>query len=364
MPRIQLFLMRHSTSCSNLVRENETHLSQRIRDPELSVEGKRLAERYRPHLQKKLEAEGFDVKKAIIASSTLQRAKQTAAFVFGKKPIPLPCFKENGAIPENTPAAHAYTPPCWKRFSDHIVELLEKSPKTTAVAAVGHGSYLRSLWPILTGHARRSRLNNLDGILLDVDVRGHSLHILGHKEIRCPFHVSTKKDRCSVGDTRKIAALRRGMTRKGQSGGNGSAGMNQAFFQDGAQMPGRFSEPTGVGLAGTSSSWIRSPLSQTGGTRRRTVKRSAKRGGFGLRAQRTRRSLRAQRGGFRSIAKRSINSRHSQNGGFSASVMGAFAANGARLLPVAAYMGYKMYSNSKSKSKTKKRVRARGSRRR
>ena len=157
MGRIQLFLMRHSTSCSNLVRENETHLSQRIRDPELSVEGQRLAERYRPHLQKRLESAGFDVETAIIASSTLQRAKQTAAFVFGKKPIPLPCFKENGAIPENTPAAHAYTPPCWKRFSDHIAELLEKSPKTTAVAAVGHGSYLRSLWPTLTGHARKSR---------------------------------------------------------------------------------------------------------------------------------------------------------------------------------------------------------------
>jgi len=353
MGRIQLFLMRHSTSCSNLVRENETHLSQRIRDPELSVEGQRLAERYRPHLQKRLQAAGFDVETAIIASSTLQRAKQTAVFVFGKKPIPLPCFKENGAIPENTPAAHAYTPPCWKRFSDHIAELLEKSPKTTAVAAVGHGSYLRSLWPILTGHARTSRLNNLDGILLDVDVRGRSLHILGHKEIRCPFHVSTKKDRCSVTDTRKIAALRRGMTRKGQRGGNGSAGMNQAFFRDGAQMPGRFSEPTGVGLAGTSSSWVRSPLNQTGGARRRTVKRSSnsrhsQEGGFGSRARRGRHSLRA----------------HSQNGGFSASIMGAFAANGARLLPVAAYMGYKMYSNSKTKTKKRARAQIRGSRRR
>ena len=174
---------------------------------------------------------------------------------------------------------------------------------------------------------------DLDGILLDIDVRGRSLHILGHKEIRCPFHVSTKKDSCSVTDTRKIAALRRGMTRKGQRGGNGSAGMDQAFFRDGAQMPGRFSEPTGVGLAGTSSSWVRSPLSQTGGARRRTVKRT-------------------------------INSLRAQNGGFSASVMGAFAANGARLLPVAAYMGYKMYSNSKSKTKKRARTQVRGSRRR
>lgn len=330
MPRIQLFLMRHSTSCSNLVRENETHLSQRIRDPELSVEGQRLAERYRPHLQKKLEAEGFDMETAIIASSTLQRAKQTAAVVFGKKPIPLPCFKENGAIPENTPVGDTYAPPCWKRFSDHIAELIEKSPKTTAVAAVGHGSYLRSLWPTLTGHARRSRLNNLDGILLDVDVRGRSLHILGHKEIRCPFHISMKKDRCSVTDTRKIAALRRGM----QRGGNGSAGMHQAFFQDGAQMSGRFSEPTGVGLAGSSSSWVRSPLHQSGGSRRRTMKKQKKqRGGFSLRAQRSR------------------HSHHSQNGGFSPSIMGGFATVGLRALPVAAYLGYKMYSNKKKPTK-------------
>ena len=348
MPRIQLFLMRHSTSCSNLVRETMEQFSQEIRDPALTVEGQRLAERYSPHLQKKLQAAGFDVKTAIIASSTLRRAKQTAALVFGKNPTILPCFMEKGAIPENTPAADAYEPPCWKRFSDHIAELVEKSPKTTGIAAVGHGSYLRSLWPTLTGHTRRSRLNNLDGILLDVDVRNRSLHILGHKDIRCPFHVSTRGDRCILSDTRKIAALRRGMTRKGQRGGNR---MHQAFFQDGAQMSGRFSEPTGVGLAGSSNSWVRSPLSQTGGSRRRTMKKQN--GGFSLRAKRSRHSLRTQNGGFSLRAKRSRHSHHSQNGGFSPSIMGGFASVGLRVLPVAAYLGYKMYSNKK---KTTKRV--------
>jgi broad specificity phosphatase PhoE len=327
--------MRHSTSCSNHVRE-DIAISQGIRDPALSVEGQRLAERYRPHLQKKLKEAGFDVETAIIASSTLGRAKQTAEIVFGKNPVALPCFTENGAIPENTPVAHTYAPPCWKRFSDHIAELVEKSPKTTAVAAVGHGSYLLSLWPILTGHVRRSRLNNLDGILLDVDVRGHSLHILGHKEIRCPFHVATMNDRCSVTDTRKIAALRRGM----QRGGNGSAGMHQAFFQDGAQMSGRFSEPTGVGLAGSSSSWVRSPLHQSGGSRRQTMKK-----------QRSRHSHHSQNGGFSLRAQRSRHSHHSQNGGFSPSIMGGFATVGLRALPVAAYLGYKMYSNKKKPTK-------------
>ena len=44
-----------------------------------------------------------------------------------------------------------------------------------------------------------------------------------------------------------------------------------------------------------------------------------------------------------------------QIGGFSPSVMGAFAANGMRLVPMAGYMGYRMYSNEKKKRRTHKR---------
>jgi len=79
--------------------------------------------------------------------------------------------------------------------------------------------------------------------------------------------------------------------------------MPLAYFQDGAQMRGTEGSETGVGLAGMSSGFVREALIQTGG-KRRTLR-----------------------------------------GGFSPSVMGAFAANGARLIPLAAYMGYKMYSN-------------------
>jgi hypothetical protein len=82
--------------------------------------------------------------------------------------------------------------------------------------------------------------------------------------------------------------------------------MPLAYFQDGAQMRGTEGSETGVGLAGMSTGWVREALTQTGGKRR---------------------------------------SRRQQQGGFSPSVMGAFATNGARLLPLAAYMGYKMYSN-------------------
>jgi hypothetical protein len=108
-----------------------------------------------------------------------------------------------------------------------------------------------------------------------------------------------------------------------QKGGNGSAGMPLAYFQDGAQLKGAFGEPTGVGLANPTQAWVRPPLQQTGGSSRFSKKQN----------------------GF---------SRHSQNGGFSPSIMGGFAANGARLIPVAAYMGYKMYSNQKKNKKTRR----------
>lgn len=91
----------------------------------------------------------------------------------------------------------------------------------------------------------------------------------------------------------------------------GGVNMPLAYFLDGAQMNGTYPEPTGTGLAATSNSWVRAPLSQTGG-RRGTRK---------------------------------------QQGGFSPSIMGSFVANGARLIPAAGYMGYRMFEKA---SKTRK----------
>jgi broad specificity phosphatase PhoE len=330
MTRIKLFLMRHSKSCSNHVRasapggpESESDptviVSKEIRDPGLSVLGSSVARTYGPTLRRSLSKEGFGLDGAFIGASSLRRAQDTARLIFGRSPVALPHFTENGQIPENTPAGSPYAAPNWSHFVAHLSTLVRDGD---SVAVVGHGSFLLSLWPTLTGKARGKRLNNLDGILLDADIDAHGLRVLGFKEIRAPvFDVGA--DKCDVEDTRKIKGASRSMTR--QRGGNGSAGMPLGFFNDGAQMRGTMGEQTGVGLAGSSGSWVRAPLNQTGGRRRAT--------------------------------------RRKQQGGFSPSVMGAFASNGMQLLPMAGYMGYKMYSNQpKATRKTKRRTR--GSRRR
>jgi hypothetical protein len=110
--------------------------------------------------------------------------------------------------------------------------------------------------------------------------------------------------------SRKTVRKTKRSRRSQQQQQGGGVNMPLAYFQDGAQMRGTEGSETGVGLAGMSSGFVREALTQTGGKRR---------------------------------------SRR-QQGGFSPSVMGAFAANGARLLPLAAYMGYKMYSNESGSS--------------
>ena len=50
-----------------------------------------------------------------------------------------------------------------------------------------------------------------------------------------------------------------------------------------------------------------------------------------------------------------------QLGGWSPSLMASFAVNGMRLLPVAGYMGYKMFKNNKT---MKRRGKTRGTRKR
>ncbi len=86
--------------------------------------------------------------------------------------------------------------------------------------------------------------------------------------------------------------------------------MPLAWYQPGAQMRAPYiAEATGEGAAGSTAGWARIGLAQTGG-RRRTRK---------------------------------------QQGGFAPSVMGSFVENGARLIPVASYMGYKLFSGKKGR---------------
>ena len=367
MPRIQLFLMRHSKSCSNHVRGSDTEadivVSQGIRDPGLTAEGRRVASQYRPLLRRQLKAGGFDIDHCMVTSSKLRRAKETAALVFGRQSRPLPHFAENGAIPENTPAKEAYAAPNWRRFLAHLSTVVHDGQ---SVVTVGHGSFLLSLWPTLTGHERADRLNNLDGILLDATIGSGTIQVHGSREIKCPFHVRVSVDRCGLGDRQKITTLRRRMGKRSQKQKRtqkrkqrgGGVNMPLAYFQDGAQMRGTEGSETGVGLAGSSSGWIREPLTQTGG-RRRTLKGlrgSQLKGGF----RNSQNQDSRLKGGFRNSQNQDS---RLKGGFFNPSVMGAFASNGLRLLPAASYMGYRMYTNNDgSQTKLSRRARRRSSR--
>ena len=312
MPRIKLFLMRHSKSCCNHIRhETDIPLSQEIRDPTLSIEGHRVAAEYGPRIRRCLQKAGFDVPTALITSSRLCRAKQTAALIFGRPSKPLSHFAENGAIPENTPATATYEKPSWPSYVKQIAALAKDGD---SVATVGHGSYLLSLWPMLTGHERDDRLNNLDGILLDITVSssGHAV-VHGHRELRCLIKPKDHADKCTTADNKKIAALskmttfrKRGkqtkaMTRKRtRSQRGGFTNLPLGYVQPGGQFAGTTTYPTGTDTVfPTTGDFVRAPLSQSGG--------------------------------------------------FSPAIMGAFASNGARLMPIAGYMGYRMYTNQPSR---------------
>lgn len=310
MPRIKLFLMRHSKSCCNHIRHDkgtaDIPLSQKIRDPALSTEGQRVAKLYGPILRNRLNKAGFDVENAIIASSQLKRAKQTASLVFNRASRPLNYFAENGAIPENTPAGAAYTAPDWNKFVQQLAAITKDGD---SVVVVGHGSYLGSLWPKLTGSARKTRLNNLDGILLDISVSSAGITVHKHQELACSLHAKDSGDTCTVADNQKIAVLskmkggkrtrrrqrsqRRSTSQKSQRGG-----MSLGYHQAGAQFQGTSAYPTGTqSMFPTDGPMVRAPLNQTGG--------------------------------------------------FSPAIMGSFASNGAKLIPIATYMGYRMFSNKK-----------------
>lgn len=329
MPRIKLFLMRHSKSCSNHVRDVAgtddwedpvVKVAKDIRDPGLSVIGRRMASTYGPRLCQRLEAAGFECSKALIASSGLRRAKETARLVFGRDPTTLRHFTENGNIPENTPRDQSYTTPNWHSFLRHLSTQVTEDEH---VVVVGHGSFLANqVWPSITGGKKHAgRFHNLDGVLVDGDFADGRLRVHSIREFKYNGTVSaTGSDTCAVPEQehfirRKLVAHTRKMRKQRGAG----YGMPLGYYNDGAQMRGTYSDPTGTGLAGSSDAMIRAPLTQTGGRRR---------------------TLRNQK----------------QHGGWAApSVMGAFISNGTQLLPVAAYLGYKMSKSAKGRASRKSR---------
>lgn len=122
----------------------------------------------------------------------------------------------------------------------------------------------------------------------------------------------------TVGGSRKIRAFskkqmprrdRRGRkTQRRQSQRGGATPMPLAYYQPGAAMMRTSADPTGVGLAATNATWARAPLPR-------------------------------QAGGWMAPPP---------------SVMGAFVANGMRLMPVAAYMGYKQTRGSRRRTTNKR----------
>lgn len=332
MPQIKLVLIRHSKSCSNLVRDSAktnkgnidwshpvAKISQQLRDPGLTAVGRRMASAYGPTLQRQLKAAGFELDHALIGSSALRRAKETAALLFpDHSRIIFPHLTEHGALPENTPRGDHKSQPDWRAF---IVHLCSTITGDCHIAIVGHGSYLKAVWADISGKEPWT-LHNLDGFIIDGTLDEGRLHM--SKATKMPYDHGVKSDgvadKCPVAEdhtfvAKKLAAHTKKMARRHSRKTSrrshrhrrqhGGSAMPLAWYQPGAQMRAPYiAEATGEGNAGSTAGWVRTGLAQTGG-RRITLKRA-------------------------------------QQGGFAPSVMGSFVSNGARLVPVAAYMGYKL----------------------
>lgn len=208
--KIKLALIRHSKSCANHMRELNTALtdaSQQLRDPGLTMIGHQMADLYGPTLQQRLAAAGFDIARLVVGASALRRAKETAARLFpGRDVQVMPHLTEHGAIPENTPRAGlGGRHPDWSAFIRYLCETAGAGENSAGgechMAVVGHGGYLRTeVWGALTGRPK-SRMGNLDAILVEGDLdlaRGRLLH---RRVTELPY---TERiigpDRCVVGE--------------------------------------------------------------------------------------------------------------------------------------------------------------------
>lgn len=333
MVHVKIFLMRHSRSCSNLARDNATteeekNASQQIRDPSLSRIGLAMARAYGPRLQASLRAAGLNPNSALLGSSYLRRARETIAALFPDREYLLfSHFKEYGDIPENTPAGILYQKPNFKRFMQHVSDV-QAATGATEFVIVGHGSFLRvDAWASLN-QTPHKRFSNLDGFLIEADMEAGHLKNIQLRDIphRATIPTPTSTDGCLVpqplppakiaAGTRRMGLRRKHQTHKRQTRKQrGGGSMPLAYFKDGAQFTGTYAEPTGVGIGVGSGNMIRAPIIQTGG--RRTQKQ--------------------------------------QHGGFSPSVMGSFVNVGTRLVPVAAYMGYQLWTGKQHRARQTRR---------
>lgn len=220
---IHLFVMRHSKSCSNYLRQmaqtdHRGHplvkASQQLLDPGLSTIGRKMASHYKPILHERLKAAGFDIDKATIGYSGLRRARETAEIVFpGRTLEHLPHIKEHGNIPENTPSRLRRCRPDWPAFLRHIYEMPQNQ-----FAVVGHGSFLKSdVWSSISDKPH-GRINNLDGFLITGILTSDGKIIHPHVEefkYKPPKYIKDVTDKCSA-TVQKIVAkyTRRGPRQK------------------------------------------------------------------------------------------------------------------------------------------------------
>ena len=271
-----------------------------------------MVKAYGPALTARLKDAGLNPEVAFLASSGLARAATTAKLLFGRDAETVGHIKERGNVPENTSAYMRYQKPNWPAF---LKELEVKAKGRDAIVVV-HGSYLTDfVVPKLTGTTLKKRMNNLDGLLVSGTLKGGKLTVDTSDILRRPAMKLKGEDRCSVADTRKITRISKMLARKSrkqrgqrqrEQRQRGGGSMPLAYYQDGAQYNGTSASETGAGLAGTSAAWVKAPLSQTGGWRKRKTQRN-------------------------------------QKGGFAPGIMGAFVVNGARLAPMALYLGRKMF---------------------
>ena len=211
--RIKLALIRHSRSCANHMRELNTSLtnaSQQLRDPGLTLIGHQMAELYGSVLQQRLVAAGFDIARLVVGASALRRAKETAAHLFpGLVVQVMPHLTEHGAIPENTPRSGlGGRRPDWSAFIRYLCDTVAAGKNSAGgechMAVVGHGGYLRTeVWGALTGRPK-SRMGNLDAILVEGDLDLATGRLLHRHVTELPYTERiVGPDRCVVGEDRR-----------------------------------------------------------------------------------------------------------------------------------------------------------------
>ena len=193
---IRLFIMRHGRSFSNMLRDprrlgrsptkREVDESQALLDPPLTDFGQQACEWYRSELPSLLRSIGVSPARAVLGSSRLLRAQQTAEDIFPSKDLVI--FKslgENGDVPENTPRGMQYRHPSFQDFLSEIRQIsLDEGVLDFVVVA--HGSFIqRSISEIVGGEI--PPLSNLDGYLLNFAVNKYGgLHATG-PVISLPF---------------------------------------------------------------------------------------------------------------------------------------------------------------------------------